>query len=67
MKRKKRSTTFLHISHNIAKFAIFKKYNIMPDGFKGDLVMLNKQIEVKGSCQMAHYHSDPNLGITYIL
>jgi hypothetical protein len=51
MKKKKiRNENFpSHISENIAKFAICKKYNIMPDwDCKGDLVMLNKQIEVKG-------------------
>lgn len=38
-----------HISENIAKFAIFKKYKIMPNwDCKGDLVMLTKQLEVKG-------------------
>jgi hypothetical protein len=39
-----------HISENIAKFAIYKKYGIMPnwDTEKGDLVILEKQIEVKG-------------------
>jgi len=37
------------ISENIAKFAIFKKYGIMPNwDCKGDLVMLNKQLEIKG-------------------
>lgn len=51
MKKKKiRNENFpSHISENIAKFAIFKKYGIMPNwDCKGDLVMLNKQIEVKG-------------------
>lgn len=38
------------ISENICKFAIYKKYKIMPcwNTSKGDLVLLNKQIEVKG-------------------
>jgi hypothetical protein len=43
-----------HISENIAKFVIFKKYGIMPcwDTDKGDIILnkqsLFKQIEVKG-------------------
>lgn len=39
-----------HISENIVKFAIFKKYNIMPswDTKCGDLTLLNKKIEIKG-------------------
>ena len=38
-----------HISENIAKFVISKKYNIMPNwDCKGDLVIINKQLEIKG-------------------
>lgn len=39
-----------HISENIAKFAIYKKYKIMPTWYckPGDLQILNKKIEVKG-------------------
>ena len=51
MKKKKiRNEIFpSHISENISKYAICKKYNIMTNwDCKGDLVMLNKQIEVKG-------------------
>lgn len=54
-KKKVRNENFpSHISENIAKFAIFKKYNIMPcwDTDKGDIIIsklnLFKQIEVKG-------------------
>jgi CRISPR/Cas system CSM-associated protein Csm2 small subunit len=38
------------ISENIVKFAIFKKYKVMPcrDTKCGDLELLNKKIEVKG-------------------
>ena len=52
MKKKKiRNDNFpSHISENIAKFAIYKKYKIMPnwDCNKGDLVMLSRQLEIKG-------------------
>ena len=39
-----------HISENIVKFILFKKYNIMPcwDTSKGDLTLLDKQLEIKG-------------------
>ena len=38
-----------HISENIAKFVISKKYKIMPTwDCKGDLKLLTKQLEVKG-------------------
>jgi len=39
-----------HISENIVKFALFKKYNIMPnwDTKTGDLDLFNLKIEVKG-------------------
>jgi len=39
-----------HISENIVKFAIFKKYKTMPNWNtkKGDLTLLHRQIEVKG-------------------
>jgi hypothetical protein len=39
-----------HISENIAKFAIYNKYGIMPnwDTDVGDLKLLDKKIEVKG-------------------
>lgn len=54
-KKKKRNENFpSDISENIAKFAIFKKYGIMPcwDTDKGDLVIqkmgLFKQLEIKG-------------------
>jgi hypothetical protein len=38
-----------HISENIAKFAIHKKYKIMPNWNTkhGDLILCNKQIEIK--------------------
>lgn len=38
-----------HISENIVKFALYKKYNIMPlwDISPGDLKLVNKKIEVK--------------------
>lgn len=54
-KKKIRNENFpSHISENIVKFAIFKKYGIMPcwDTDKGDIVLnkmsIIKQIEVKG-------------------
>jgi len=50
-KKKCRNENFpSHISENIVKFAIFNKYKIMPcwDTHKGDLIILNKNIEVKG-------------------
>ena len=52
-KKKIRNENFpSHISENIAKYAIYKKYKIMPcwDTKKGDIVIdkLNLQIEVKG-------------------
>lgn len=50
-KKKCRNQNFpSHISENIVKFALFKKYKIMPcwDTKRGDLVLLNKNIEVKG-------------------
>jgi hypothetical protein len=54
-KKKIRNENFpSHISENIAKFAIMKKYHVMPcwDTDKGDLVInkigLYKQLEVKG-------------------
>jgi hypothetical protein len=54
-KKKIRHNNFpSHISENIAKFAIFNKYKIMPcwDTDKGDIVInklsLFKQIEIKG-------------------
>ena len=39
-----------HISENIVKFVLYKKYGIMPnwDTKKGDLELLNKQLEIKG-------------------
>ena len=38
-----------HVSENIAKFAISKKYKVIPDwDCKGDLVILSKQLEIKG-------------------
>ena len=39
-----------HISENICKFAIAKKYKMMPcwDTLKGDLQLYTKQLEVKG-------------------
>lgn len=39
-----------HISENIVKFAILKKYNVMPnwDTMSGDLQLFNMKIEVKG-------------------
>jgi len=58
-----------HISENIAKFAIFKKYNIMPswDTDKGDLVLsLNDlhtiRMEVKGSVNLSN--GPPTFGPT---
>lgn len=50
-KKKCRNQNFpSEISENICKFAIYKKYKIMPswDTTKGDLIMLSQQIEVKG-------------------
>jgi len=49
-KKKIRNDNFpSDISENIAKFAICKKYKIMPSwDCKGDLTMMNKQLEIKG-------------------
>lgn len=50
-KKKIRNPNFpSEISENIVKFSFFKKYKIMPswDTDKGDLLVLNKKIEVKG-------------------
>ena len=50
-KKKCRNENFpSHISENIVKFALYKKYGIMPnwDTKKGDLELLNKQLEIKG-------------------
>jgi hypothetical protein len=50
-KKKCRNENFpSHISENIVKFAILKKYKVMPswDTENGDLTLLNKKIEVKG-------------------
>jgi hypothetical protein len=50
-KKKCRNENFhSHISENIVKFAIFKKYKVMPcwDTDCGDLKLLNICIEVKG-------------------
>lgn len=45
-----------HISENIAKFAIFKKYGIMPtwDTDKGDLINRRIRCEVKGSIDLSN-------------
>lgn len=56
-KKKIRLSNFpSHISENIAKFAIYNKYNIMPtwDTDKGDLFLpvVNKQLEIKGSINL---------------
>lgn len=51
LKKKIRNDNFpSEISENIAKYAIYKRYNIMPrwDIDVGDLLLLNKKIEVKG-------------------
>ncbi len=42
------------ISENIVKFAIFKKYNVMPswDTESGDLELYNLKIEIKGSINL---------------
>lgn len=42
------------ITENLVKFAINKKYGFMPcwDVKKGDLILLNKQLEVKGSLDL---------------
>ena len=50
-KKKCRNENFpSHISENICKLAIAKKYRVMPcwDTQHGDLIVLNKQLEVKG-------------------
>ena len=50
-KKKRRNENFPpDISENIAKFAIFKKYGIMPswDTDKGDLIYNNERFEIKG-------------------
>ena len=50
-KKKIRNPNFpSEISENIVKFAFFKKYKIIPswDTDKGDLIVLNKKLEVKG-------------------
>ena len=54
-KKKRRNENFpSDISENIAKFAVFKKYGIMPcwDTKKGDVIIskksLSKQLEIKG-------------------
>ena len=69
-KKKIRISNFpSHISENFAKFAIFKKYNIMPswDTDKGDLVLsLNNfhtiRMEVKGSINLSN--GPPTFGPT---
>jgi len=68
-KKKIRLSNFpSHISENIAKFAINKKYNIMPnwDTDKGDLVIdkLNNPIrcEIKGSINLSN--GPPSFGPT---
>jgi len=49
-KKKIRNPNFpSHISENIAKLALCKKYKVMPNwDCKGDLTMLSKQLEIKG-------------------
>ena len=50
-KKKIRNQNFpSEISENIVKFAFYKKYKIMPswDTTDGDLIVLNKKLEVKG-------------------
>ena len=64
-KKKIRYSNFpSHISENIVKFAIAKKYKIMPnwDTHKGDLVLNNLRIEVKGSINL--YNGPPTFGPT---
>ena len=67
-KKKIRNDNFpSHISENIAKFAFFKKYKIMPTwDCKGDLVMLDKQIEVKGFMSLYSSSFGPNEPWDYI-
>lgn len=57
-----------HISENICKFAICNKYKIMPtwNTKKGDLLLLNKQIEVKGFMSNGPSSFGPNENWDYI-
>ena len=68
-KRKIRYSNFpSHISENIAKFAIYKKYGRIPnwDTDKGDLIFKNKsqiiRLEVKGSIDLSN--GPPTFGPT---
>ena len=65
-KKKIRQSNFpSHISENIAKFAICKRYGIMPtwDTEKGDL-FINSQLEVKGSIDL--HNGPPTFGPTEV-
>lgn len=64
-KKKIRYSNFpSHISENIVKYVIAKKYKIMPnwDTDKGDLVLKNLRIEVKGSLNLQN--GPPTFGPT---
>ena len=60
LKKKIRNDNFP--SENIAKYAIYKRYNIMPrwDIDVGDLLVLNKKIEVKGFMSKGYSSFGPN-------
>lgn len=65
LKKKIRYSNFpSHISENIVKFAIAKKYKIMPtwDTNIGDLILNNLRIEVKGSLNL--FNGPPTFGPT---
>lgn len=71
-KKKIRNPNFpSEISENIVKFAFFKKYKIMPswDTDKGDLLVLNKKIEVKGfmSCGPSSFGPTEKWDILYFV
>jgi hypothetical protein len=64
-KKKIRYSNFpSHISENIVKYVIRKKYKIMPtwDTDKGDLLLINLRLEVKGSLNL--FNGPPTFGPT---
>lgn len=64
-KKKIRKSNFpSHISENIAKFAFCRRYGFMPnwDTDTGDLELLGKKLEVKGSIDL--YKGPPTFGPT---
>ena len=62
-KKKIRYSNFpSHISENIVKYILYKKYKIMPtwDTDKGDLILKHLRIEVKGSLDL--FNGPPTFG-----